>query len=75
MTKQYLFSASVERDKDVIDYLDNLPKGVRSNFIREAIRAKMNGDDLEAKIRKIVSEMMPKNNNGEVSSLVKSFFD
>ena len=74
MTKQFLFSASVERDKDIIDYLDKLPKGVRSNFIREAIRAKINGDDIEAKIRKIVAEIMPKNDNG-VSDTLRSFFD
>jgi tRNA(Ile2) C34 agmatinyltransferase TiaS len=75
MTKQFLFSASLEHDKDVIDYLESLPKGVRSNFIREAIRAKINGDDLEAKIRKIVSEMMQKNDGGEISDIVRGFFD
>jgi metal-responsive CopG/Arc/MetJ family transcriptional regulator len=70
-----MFSASTERDQDVIGFIEGLSKGVRSNFIREAIRAKINGNDLESKIRRIVAEELSKNESGDVANALKSIFE
>ena len=41
MNKPYAFSVNTIDDADIISYLDNLPNGQKSDFIRQAIRAKI----------------------------------
>lgn len=52
-------------DRDIIEYLDKLGKGKASEFIRQAVREKLEREknknkeeDLEAKIRRIVKEVL-----------------
>ena len=75
MTKQFSLSLSFETDQDVIDRLDSMGKGVRSNYIRTLIRADMNGQTLEDKIRKIVAEEISRGGNIDVGNALRNLFD
>lgn len=41
MNKPYAFNVNTEEDPEIAAYLDNIPKGQLSAFIRDAIRCQM----------------------------------
>lgn len=48
-------------DKDVLDYYNSIPKGLRSNYIRDLIRKDKYGEPLEEMIERIVDKRLKQN--------------
>lgn len=63
-----------DADKELVDYLDAMPKGQRSNYIRGLIRQDKNGESLDERIRKIVAEQMQHNPQTGIENVLKGVF-